>query len=37
MLGSHGQKQTVLGFGFDVEIIFIASKSDYRIKEVPVK
>jgi dolichyl-phosphate beta-glucosyltransferase len=31
------EKQTVWGFGFDVEILFIASKSGYRIKEVPVK
>lgn len=31
------EKQTVSGFGFDVEILFIASKNGYRIKEVPVK
>ena len=30
-------KQTVWGFGFDVEILFMASKSGYRIKEVPIK
>jgi dolichyl-phosphate beta-glucosyltransferase len=29
-------KQTVYGFGFDVEILLIASKNGYRIKEVPV-
>lgn len=31
------EKQTVWGFSFDVEILFLASKSGYRIKEVPVK
>ena len=31
------EKQIVWGFGFDVEILFIACKSGYRIKEVPVK
>jgi len=31
------EKQTVWGFGFDVEILFIASKSGYRIKEIPIK
>jgi len=31
------EKQTIWGFGFDVEILFIASKNGYRIKEVPIK
>lgn len=31
------EKQTITGFAFDVEILFIASKSGYRIKEVPVQ
>jgi Glycosyltransferases involved in cell wall biogenesis len=31
------EKQTICGFGFDVEILFIAGKSGYRIKEVPIK
>lgn len=31
------EKQTIAGFGFDVEILFMASKIGYRIKEVPVK
>lgn len=31
------EKQTVSGFGFDVEILFLAGKNGYRIKEVPVK
>jgi dolichyl-phosphate beta-glucosyltransferase len=30
-------KQTVWGFGFDVELLFIADKNGYRIKEVPIK
>ena len=29
-------KQTIDGFGFDVEILFIAKKSGLRIKELPV-
>jgi dolichyl-phosphate beta-glucosyltransferase len=31
------EKQTVCGFGFDVEILFMANKNGYRIKEVPVR
>ncbi len=31
------EKQTIDGFGFDVEILFIAIKNGYRIKEVPVQ
>jgi|LQYC01.1.fsa_nt_gi dolichyl-phosphate beta-glucosyltransferase len=31
------EKQTIWGFGFDVEILFMASKNGYRIKEVPIK
>lgn len=31
------EKQTIAGFGFDVEILFMASKSGYKIKEVPVQ
>ncbi len=31
------RKQTINGFGFDVEILYIARKFGYRIKEVPVR
>lgn len=31
------EKQIIDGFGFDVEILFMANKSGYRIKEVPVQ
>ncbi|HPD61196.1 MAG TPA: glycosyltransferase family 2 protein [Thermodesulfobacteriota bacterium] len=31
------EKQTIWGFSFDVEILFIARKSGYRIKEVPIR
>jgi dolichyl-phosphate beta-glucosyltransferase len=31
------EKQTILGFGFDVEILFMARHMGCRIKEVPVK
>lgn len=31
------QKQTLNGFGFDFEILFLARKSNYRIAELPVK
>ncbi len=30
------ERQTIEGFGFDVEILFIASKFDFKIKEVGV-
>lgn len=29
-------KQTIMGFSFDLEILFLASKYGYRIAEVPV-
>lgn len=29
-------KQTIDGFGFDFEILFLAQKNNYKIKEVPV-
>jgi dolichyl-phosphate beta-glucosyltransferase len=29
-------RQLLKGWGFDVELLYIARKSDYRIKEVPV-
>lgn len=31
------QRQTINGFGFDVEVIYIARMLGYRIKEVPVR
>lgn len=31
------RRQTINGFGFDVEILYIARKFGYRIKEVPVR
>lgn len=31
------KRQTIPGFGFDVEILFIARRLGYKIKEVPVK
>ncbi|HEY4481491.1 MAG TPA: hypothetical protein VI489_01420, partial [Candidatus Brocadiaceae bacterium] len=30
-------RQTITGFGFDVEILFIARSLDYKIKEVPIQ
>ncbi len=30
-------RQTIMGFGFDVEILFIARSLDYKIKEVPIQ
>ena len=30
------EKQTIWGFGFDVELLFMARKNGYRIKEVPI-
>lgn len=29
-------KQTIDGFGFDVEVLFVAQKRDYKIVEVPI-
>jgi dolichyl-phosphate beta-glucosyltransferase len=29
-------KQTIMGFSFDLEILYLASKYDYKIAEVPV-
>jgi dolichyl-phosphate beta-glucosyltransferase len=29
-------RQTIKGFGFDFEILFLAQKKEYKIKEVPV-
>ncbi|MBI4681043.1 MAG: glycosyltransferase family 2 protein [Nitrospirae bacterium] len=31
------QRQTINGFGFDVELLYIARRLGYRIKEVPVR
>ncbi|OEU79263.1 MAG: hypothetical protein BA865_14450 [Desulfobacterales bacterium S5133MH4] len=31
------QRQTIDGFGFDAEILFIARKSGYTVREVPVR
>ena len=31
------QMQTIKGFGFDVEVLYIAKRLGYRIKEVPVR
>lgn len=31
------QRQTINGFGFDVEVLYIAKRLGYRIKEVPVR
>lgn len=30
-------KQTIYGFGFDVELLYIAKKYGFRIKELPVE
>ena len=30
-------RQKIYGFCFDVEILFLAKKSGYRIKEVPIR
>jgi dolichyl-phosphate beta-glucosyltransferase len=30
------QKQTIVGFGFDPELLFLASRSGLKIREVPV-
>ncbi|MBN2407376.1 MAG: glycosyltransferase family 2 protein [Elusimicrobia bacterium] len=30
------RKQTITGFGFDIEILYIAYKAGYNIKEVPI-
>ena len=30
------QKQTIDGFGFDVEVLYVAQKRDYKIVEVPI-
>src|SRR5207253_83768 len=30
------KRQTIFGFGFDVEILFIAQKLGYRVFEMPV-
>ena len=29
-------KQTINGFGFDVEVLYLARKKGYKIKEIPV-
>jgi dolichyl-phosphate beta-glucosyltransferase len=31
------EKQTILGFGFDPEVLFLAAKSGLKIREVPVR
>lgn len=31
------QRQTIYGFGFDVELLFIAGRLEYKVKEFPVR
>lgn len=31
------KKQTIDGFGFDAELLYLAKKSEYTVKEVPVR
>jgi len=35
--GAVSQRQRIEGFGFDVEILYIAKKHRFRILEIPVR